>query len=134
METPFESKIDLQNVDPEMMSFIYQTIYNFEPFTTPTTVIAVVAKDPLKLAPQLEAEGLEIDRNELSKLYRISISLTEEGTTIEEEGLHEDIYTAILIAKNRLLKVLEEIQDNVISAQDRKLQINAAMESSGTLH
>jgi hypothetical protein len=134
METPFKSSFDLSNVSPEVKSYIYQTILEFEPFTTPETVVAVVAKDPLKLISQLEADEQDCDRTELKKMYRISISLVEEGTKIEEEGLAEDIYDAIKIAKDKLIAVLGEIQDSVISSQDRTVQINTILQHSGTIH
>ncbi len=133
MKTPLNSRLDLENVSPEVKSYIYQTISEFEPFSTPETVIAVLAKDPLKLITQLEADGVNYDRTQLKKMYRISISLTEEGAKIEEEGLHEDIYEAIRIAKDKLLKALTEIQDDVISNQDRHMQINEAL-AGGSVH
>lgn len=134
METPFKSSFDLSNVSPEVKSYIYQTILEFEPYTTSETVVAVVAKDPLKLISQLEADGQDYDRVELKKMYRISISLTEDGAKIEEEGLAEDIYDAIKIAKEKLVSVLSEIQDSVISNQDRTMQINTILQQSGTIH
>lgn len=134
MQTPFKSSFDLSNVSPEVKSYIYQTILEFEPFTTPETVVAVVAKDPLKLISQLDANGDELDRKELKKMHRISISLVEDGTKIEEEGLAEDIYDAIKMAKDKLIAVLSELQDSAISSQDRTVQINTILEHSGTIH
>lgn len=133
MQTPSKPSIRLENVDPEVKSYIYQVLMEFEPFTTPTTTVAVIAKDPLKLITQLEADGVDYDRTELKSMYRISIALIEEGTKIEEEGLHEDIYEAIRIAKDNLVKVLIEIQDKVITSQDRTMQINSVRQT-GSLH
>lgn len=133
METPFTSQLDVQNVDPEVKSYIYQAISEFEPYCTPETQVAVISKDPLKLISHFEATGEEFDRTDLRKMYRISITLSEDGTKLEEEGLHESIYEAIRIAKEKLLKVLSEIQDNVISNQDRAIQINSVRES-GSVH
>ena len=133
MKTPLKSNLDLDNLSPEVKSYIYQTISEFEPFTTPETMIAVVAKDPLRLISRLEADGVDYDRTELKKMYRISISLSEDGAKLEEEGLHEDIYQAIKIAKDKLLKVLSEMQDSAISSQDRTQQINQAL-ANGTIH
>lgn len=133
MKTPLQSKLELDDVSPEIKSYIYQTISEFEPFTTPATLVAVISRDPLKLISQLEANGVEYDRTELKKMYRISISLSEDGAKLEEEGLNEDIYQAIKIAKDKLLKVLTEMQDSAISSQDRTIQINDAL-ASGTVH
>lgn len=133
METPLNSRLDMQNVDPEVKSFIYQVISEFEPYCTPNTQVSVISKDPLKLISHFEANGDEYDRTDLRKMHRISITLAEEGTQLEEEGLDENIFEAIRIAKDKLLKVLMEIQDNVISNQDRAMQINIARES-GSVH
>lgn len=125
METPFQAQVEIDKMGPEVSSYIYQTILELEPYTTPETVVTVVAKDPLKLA-QLERFE-DMDSNELKKLWRISIRLSEDGSEIAEEGVHEDIYQAIHLAKQHLLKTLSDIQDSVISTQDRMLQINNAL-------
>jgi hypothetical protein len=113
--------------NPEIRSFIYQQIVDFEPFVTPQTLVAVMAKDPLKLAASLESEGQEVNRRKLSKMYRIQIVLKEDETKIQEEGLHEDIFEAIKLAKNKLIKRLEAIQDQIVSQSERLEQINQAL-------
>jgi ribosome-associated translation inhibitor RaiA len=110
--------------NPEVKSFIYQMIAEFDPFVTPQTVVTVVARDPKKLAIQYETEGREFTPADLKKLYRIAISLNESGTKVEAEGVHEDIYQAIKMAKDNLLKELVAIQDSVVSQQDRLIEIN----------
>ncbi len=134
MQTPFKSNFELGQVSPEVKSYIYQTILEFEHFTTAETVVAVVAKDPLKLIAQTNSLGQDLEETELKKMHRISISLVEDGTKIEEEGLAEDIYDAIKMAKDKLIHVLSEIQDSAISTQDRVVQINTILEHSGTIH
>lgn len=133
MEPSLNPEIALSNVDPEVKSYIYQSIVEFEPFITKQTVISVLARDPLRLVYQLEADGVSYDRKELKKMNRISISLTEDGNKLEEEGVHLDIFEAIKIAKNRLLKTLTEIQDSVVSNQDRAIQINTVRQN-GSVH
>lgn len=125
--------VDLQNVSPELKSYIYQTIMEFEPFTTPQTIVAVIAKNPLKLINGLEERGVTYDKKELKSMHRISISLAEEGNKIEEEALHEDIYQAIKMAKDKLVKKLCDIQDQVISSTERKIQIDSAV-GGGQIH
>lgn len=132
METPFHPQIDLDNVGPEIRAYIYQSLMEFAPFTTESTSVAVIAKDPTKLVSQ-DAYS-EVDPKSLKKYWRIAISLTEEGTTIEEEGVHEDIYVAIRLAKESLVKTLSEIQDQVISNQDRVIQIKSALEGGTETH
>ena len=112
------ANLDLESISPELKSYIYQIIAEFEPFSTPETVITVIAKEPLK--------------KEKNK-FRISISLVEDGTKLEDEGLDEDIYIAIKLAKDKLIKRLCEIQDQMISSQERKVQIDSAA-SNGQVH
>ncbi|MFS4458601.1 hypothetical protein [Bdellovibrio sp. HCB2-146] len=124
MSTFLNPTIELIEQNPEVKSFIYQQIADFEPFVTPQTVVAVVARDPKKLALQYETEGREFSVAELKKLYRIAIVLKEDDTSVSAEGVHEDIFQAIKLAKENLLKQLIEIQDSVISQQDRIIEIN----------
>ncbi len=133
MQTPFKHDDLLENVDPEVKSYICQVLMELEPYTTPETVITVTAKDPLKLISKFEADGVEFERTELKKMHRISISMAEDGAKVEEEGLHEDIFMAIRSAKDKIAKTLSEIQDNVISSQDRQSQINTALKN-GSVH
>ena len=124
MTTLPNPNIELIEENPEVKSFIYQQIAEFQHFVTPQTVIAVVARNPLKLALQYEAEGKEFDKNEMRKLYRIGIVLNEDGAKIEAEGMHEDIFEAIILAKEDLMKELVTIHDSVVSHQDRLIEIN----------
>ena len=131
MQTPFKTNTDLEDVDPEVKSYILQTLMDLEPFTTPDTIVTVTAKDPLKLISKYEADGVDYERTTLKKMHRISICVAEDGAKIEEEALHEDIFGAIRLAKEKLVKTLEEIQDSVISNQDRHAQINTALKAGG---
>ncbi len=113
--------------NPEIRSFIYQQIVDFENYVTPETMVSVMVKDPMKLKSKLEAEGEAISSKKLSRMYRIAIVLKEDDTKIQQEGLHEDIFEAIKMAKSKLIKKLEAIQDQVISHQERIEQINQAL-------
>jgi hypothetical protein len=130
MDYPITPKIDLEkqleSMEPEVKAFIYQTIIEFEPFITPSTLISVIAKDPKKSSKSTQ----NISDNQI---WRISITLSEDGTTLEEEASDANIFSAITQAKDKLLKVLTEIQDSVISNQDRTAQINQ-IRDSGTVH
>jgi len=110
--------------NPEVKSFIYQQISEFEPFVTPQTIIAVLARDPKKLALQYETDGKDFDKKSLKQLYRIAIVLKENDASVEAEGVHKDIFEAIKMAKDELMKKLLAIQDSVVSQQDRLMEIN----------
>lgn len=126
-------QIELLESNPEVKSYIYQQLMEFEPYVTPDTVLAVTAKNPRKLALQYESENKDFDMKELSKMYRIAISISEEGHSVSAEGVHHDIYSAIKLAKDNLMLKLMEIHDSVVSQQDRIIEINHIMQS-GTLH
>lgn len=126
MQTPLQPHTkDLDHLGPEVKSYIYQTILEFEPYTTAETTVTIVAKDPTKLIGQ---EGLsDLDSKSIRTKWRIAIVISEDGAHIEEEGMHEEIYVAIRMAKDKLLKTLSEIQDHMVSNQDRIMQINQAL-------
>jgi ribosome-associated translation inhibitor RaiA len=125
---------DLIEDSPEVKSYIYQQISEFELFVTPETIVSVLAKDPLKLALQLETDGVDIKPQELSKMFRISMCLQEGDSQIQEEALDKNIFAAIRKAKEKLLARLNEIQDEVMSNQERAVQINSVLSQSHILH
>lgn len=125
--------VELLENNPEVKSYIYQQIVDFQPYVTPETVVAVMARDPRKLAIQLETEGRAIASSKLKKMFRIAIVLTEGEAKIEAEALDSDVFEAIRKAKDNLVRKLAEIQDQVISSSDRMEQINQARAGS-TLH
>jgi ribosome-associated translation inhibitor RaiA len=116
----------IQNLEqnPEVKSFVYQQLVDLEPYVTAQTTVAVVARDPRKLALQYETEGRDFNAEDLKKLHRISITLSESDTKIEAEGVAEDLFEAIKLAKTNLLRELVAIHDSVVSSQDRLIEIN----------
>ncbi|MEK6773050.1 MAG: hypothetical protein AABY64_03845 [Bdellovibrionota bacterium] len=121
--------VKLLEKSPEVKSYIYQQILEFEPFVTADTVIAVIARDPKKLMLQLESEGKTELIEKLPKMYRIAIILKEGDTKIQDEGLADDIFEAIKIAKEKLLVRLQAIHDSVISKSERLQQIQNALQN-----
>jgi hypothetical protein len=124
MKNPLKSTVKLLEKNPEVKSYIYQQIAEFDPFVTPQTVVSVHARDPRKLAIQYETEGKEYSKGDLEKLYRIAIQLVEGTSKMEGEGVSDDIFKAIGLAKQNLMQKLVAIQDQVISPQDRLIEIN----------
>lgn len=122
--------IALTEDSPEVKSYIYQQISEFEPYITPETIVEVISKDPTKLALQYESEGKPFDLDDLRSHFRISISLTEGDAKINAEGVDKDIFTAIRVAKNSLLQKLQAIQDNVVSQQEHNLAIHQALQNN----
>lgn len=97
------------NSDPELRSYIYQQLAEFEPYLTPQTQVLVLSKE-----------------SKNKNLHRISIVLSEDSTKIEADATHKDIYQSVRLAKQKLLKHLEAIHDEIISNQDRMIQLEQA--------
>ncbi|MGZ3742383.1 MAG: hypothetical protein ACXWRE_11530 [Pseudobdellovibrionaceae bacterium] len=112
---------------PEVKSYVYQQIAEFQPYITPQTVVAVILKDPTKLALQYETEGRGHEIENLKSFYRISITLREGKAKIAAEGVDKDIFMAIRMAKDILLKKLVAIQDRVVTQQERNMEIHYAL-------
>ncbi|MCK6598875.1 MAG: hypothetical protein L6Q37_10960 [Bdellovibrionaceae bacterium] len=102
--------------DLDVKSFIYQQIAEFQPFVTPTTVAAVIAKEPL--------------RSQTNKPHRILIQLKDNDSQIHEEASHENIFEAIRLAKSKLIDRLIDIQNQVITKEERIMEINQALQNN----
>lgn len=128
-----KTTLDLLETDPEVKSFIYQQIIDFNPFVTPETLVMVIARDPRATYAEgsdEEEEYFEDDESaseEKQYKYRIAVILKEGENSIEAEAFHDDIFEAIRLAKDRLIDRLLEIQEEVESPQDR---INAIKDAS----
>lgn len=128
-QTGAERTEELIQNDPDLKSFVYQQIAEFHPYVTPSTIAAVIAKDPQKLAMEFELKGQWRSAGQLALLHRVSIRLKDGDSTIQQEAHHENIYEAIRLAKEKLLLRLDEIQDKVISKKDRIDEINQALQN-----
>lgn len=130
MSNNLNSQLELIEDNPEVTSYIYQQLSEFEPYISPNTVFAVIAKDPTKLANRFESEGAHFDKASLRKMFRISMSLTENGTTLEAEGLSTDIFSAIKMAREKLSKHLQQIHDDMVSNKEREKEIDNVINSA----
>lgn len=130
-----KNTLDLIETDPEVKSFIYQQIVDFNPFVTPETLVMVIARDPqgryssedneIEEPSQFELEEQEAIKTNCK--YRIAIVLKDGDSSIESEAFHDDIFEAIKNAKNNLIERLLAIQEEVENPQDR---LNAIKEAS----
>lgn len=103
---------------PEVKSFIYQQISDFEPFLTSSSLVSVVSKEPNEI------------KHREPRAHNILISIKEDGVSLQEEGSSDNIYEAILEAKNKLYKRLVSIQDSVVSQLDRIAQLRSIRNNS----
>lgn len=144
-----KNTFDLIENDPEIKSYIYQQIQDFNPFVTPETLVMVIARDPLgsyeqqsqeitasDIGSESEAEydGDEIDEEDITEemrnsRYRIAIVLKDGDHAIESEAFDNDIFEAIRISKEALINKLIEIQEEIESPKDRLIAIQQASEN-----
>ena len=129
MSNLLQPQIKMIETDPEVKSYIYQQVIEFEPYVTPETLITVVTRDPEKLKLQYETDGRHDEISHLKKKYRIAIILKEGDAKLSEEGLADNIFDALRLAKERLISKLIRIQDSVVSKQERIMQIQMAMQN-----
>lgn len=116
---------DSLDTDPEVKSFIYQQILDFNQFVTPDTVVIVLERDP---ALTYIDDEEEVPMEEQYK-HRIAIVLKDGESSIEAEAFSNDVFEAIKSAKDALMARLLEIQDEMESPQDRLTAIKEASEN-----
>lgn len=132
---------DLLETDPEIKSYIYQQILDFNPFVTPETLVMVIARDP-KSSYLADADHEDED-NDISSLemqeqeaigadykYRIAVVLRDGDSAIEAEAFHDDVFEAIRLAKEKLVARLVEIQDELEKPSDRIKAIQEARDNT----
>ncbi len=140
-----KTTLDLIETDPEIKSYIYQQILDFNTFVTPETLVMVIARDPNghykkqeptsdeSMEDELESE-VDLDEDDISdemrqRKFRIAIILKDGEHAIEAEAFHDDIFEAIFLTKEILIGRLIEIQEEVESPQDRMNAIQQASDS-----
>ncbi len=107
---PSTAEVELLENSPEVKSYIYQQLVDFQPFVTPNTLVYVIARNPTE-APDDADEDFELPDENYK--HRIAIILKEGDTQIEAEAYHDDIFNAIKMAKDSLLTRLSEIESEV---------------------
>ena len=133
----------LIETDSEVKSYIYQQVADFNPYVTPETLIMVIARDPKEVhVNSTDAEINHFDEGhnnenlsheELSKYkHRIAIVLKEDGTTLEAEAYHNDIFEAIKLAKTTLLERLARWHEEI--AQESESKKSKSEPNTGLLH
>lgn len=120
--------VDLIETSPEVKSYIYQQLVDFQPYVTSETLVYVIARNPTEVP---EDSGEDFDLPEESYKHRIAIILQEGETTIEAEAYHDDIFNAIRLAKDSLLERLTEIEDQV---EPRTRKMTSKRPGSNQLH
>lgn len=127
-----KNTLDLLEADPEVKSFIYQQILDFNPFVTPETLVMVVARDPKAVyEPEQDTHDFseDISASDRKCKYRIAVVLKDGDTSIECEAFENDIFDAIKLAKDRLVARLIEIQNELESPQERLNAIKGASDN-----
>ncbi len=124
----FDQVIDLER-DLEVKSFIYQMINEFAGYVTPTTIAAVVSKDPMKSNSALLGE-CDVNRKDLPDMLRIAVTLSDQGAQITEEALALNVFDALKMAKEKMVRRLDLLHNEITSKQERIVQLEAAKKST----
>lgn len=152
-----KNTLDLIENDPEIKSYIYQQIQEFNTFVTPETLVMVIARDPLGqydrspvevVASDMDGDphyeaSLDDDEDDDESLldeeditdemrnsrYRIAVVLKDGDHSIEAESFSNDIFEAIRLSKEVLIQKLLEIQEEIESPQERMKAIQQASEN-----
>jgi ribosome-associated translation inhibitor RaiA len=105
--------------DPEVKAHIYQQLTEFEPYLLPGSHIAVLIRDTKKQPGVV-----------------VTFSLSAEGGQIHGKGKGADVYEAAKMAKEDILSQFDSIQNQLVSAQDREVEISQITNnpSGHTLH
>lgn len=135
--TQNDPEVDLE-VSLEVKAYVYQTIMEFQPYITPSTTVSVILKDPLDLIKKYKDSPEELEKlpptKELKNMWRVEIALQEDGAKMKSEGLSDDIFESIRIAKDLLVNELGQIQNSVVSSSERAIQLSSAKQDSGLIH
>ncbi|MBY0554488.1 hypothetical protein K2P97_08165 [bacterium] len=135
-----KNTLDLLETDPEVKSYIYQQIVDFNPFVTPETLVMVIARDPqtsyseeVGIEDEEEFSDYEAEEQEaMSENYkfRIAIVLKDGEASIEAESFNNDVFEAIRLAKEKLVARLVEIQEEMENPKDRAKAIKEASDNT----
>lgn len=135
-----KNTLDLLETDPEVKSYIYQQIVDFNPFVTPETLVMVIARNPqisygqdVEIEDEEEFSDYEAEEQEAIKesyKYRIAIVLKDGDASIEAEAFNDDVFEAIRLAKEKLVARLIEIQEEMENPKDRMKAIKEASDNT----
>ncbi|MBC7742425.1 MAG: hypothetical protein H7061_09520 [Bdellovibrionaceae bacterium] len=122
-----KNTLDLIESDPEVKSFIYQQILDFNPFVTPETLVMVIARDPNGVYNGSDDAYVATEKSDYQ--FRIAVILKNADTSIEAEAYDDNIFGAIRLAKETLLARLIEIQNEIENPKERILAIQQASDN-----
>lgn len=135
-----KNTVDLLESDPEIKSYIYQQILDFNPFVTPETLVMVIARDPKAMYPSELSNEEDLDLTDYKQpeqeasaveyKYRIAVILKDGDSAIEAEAFHDDVFEAIRLAKEKLVTRLVEIQEELENPSDRIKAIQEARDNT----
>lgn len=110
--------------ESEIIAYTYQVAQDFEEYLTPATSIIIEPRNPAKVAKKLK-NSAELSEDFVTPAHCYTIVLEEQGSKIIGYGFGKDPFTAIREAKSKVMKQIDEIQDELISNKDRLNEINS---------
>lgn len=115
-----ESAASIEN-DRELKAHIYQQLVDLQPYLAPESQIAVLV--------QVESDE---DGENVEHILTLVASLGE--FKMEVEGRDADIYEAFALAKQNMLRQLEEWYSVAVDTSERDAEIQSVIEGRHMIH
>ena len=119
-------------LNPELKAYIWQVMNDLEAFLTSESRVEIVQVPSAKIINKMKKT------NELPEDFKANfcfeIVLQEGDQRIRSYGLHDDEFLALGIAKDKMVKQLSHIHNEVVTTAERVNEINSYINGSMTKH
>lgn len=116
----------------ETQAYIYQQITELEDFLVEQSNVTVLQKNAKKMVKKLKRDG-DVD-DDFTAEYCYEFILEEGGNKIASYGLADHPFDAIKLAKEKMLKQLIMMQDEVITNAEHINTVNSIISGNNNLH
>lgn len=124
------NKTDL--TESELKAFIYQQVNELENYLSSESTITVLSKNAKKVIKKLKKN--EEIAEDFSAEFCYEFNLEDSGEKLNTYGLADSPIEAISIAKDKMLKQLILIQNEIISSSEHINEINQYLNGGNTKH
>jgi len=125
-----DNKTDLTELD--LTAFIYQQSNELKSYLSSDSVITILPKNAKKVIRKLKINK-EI-AEDFSAEFCYEFNLEAQGTKLKSYGLANSPIESIIIAKNKMLKQLILIQNEIISSPEHINKINKYINGGNIKH
>ena len=106
--------------DLELKAYIYQQLIEVQPYLVADAQVAVIVE--------------QVKASKKKKEFVVTLSTTIEEGRMETEGQDADIYQAFGKAKDLMVHQLAEIQNSMMDAAEREVEVRTALSGGFTIH